>query len=146
MKIRNSLAIASGLAFAAMTLLTPAAAQAVATKCSMKFNLREYAAAHQMVRGRATIACENGENAMVSLELNAGGFVSGKSSIQGSGQFSEVSGIADLLGSYEVPAATVGAAKSELVMTKGDVKLALSSSRHRWEDGLSFGKFTIARP
>ena len=153
MTTKHSLATGAGLtlllvALVAVTaLISTAPAQAAATtKCEMKFDLHEWSAMYKVARGHATITCDNGETSKVSLELKAGGFTAGKSEIEGTGKFSEVSGIGELLGSYAMAEATAGAVKSSAatVLTKGEVSLALTGTGHGWDAGVSFGKFTIA--
>jgi len=150
MTTRHSLAVGSGLALLLALLVALAPVQpaqaAATTKCEMKFNMHEWSAMYKVARGRATITCDNGETSNVSLELKAGGFTAGRSQIEGTGKFSEVSGIGELLGSYATGDVAAGAVKSAgaTVMTKGEVSLALTSHGRGWDAGVSFGKFTIS--
>jgi hypothetical protein len=150
MTTQRTLAIGLGLTFLLAALLAMAPAQpaqaAVTTKCEMKFNMHEWSAIYKVARGHATITCDNGEKSDVALELKAGGFTAGKSQIEGTGKFSEVSGIGDLLGSYLTGDVAAGAVKAAgaTVMTKGEVSLALTSHGRGWDAGVSFGKFTIS--
>lgn len=150
MTTRHTVTVGSALALllAALVVLAPVqpAQAAATTKCKMKFDLHEWSAIYKVARGRATITCDNGEKSDVSLELEAGGFTAGKSRIEGTGKFSDVSGIDELLGSYISGDVSAGAVKSAgaTVMTKGEVSLALTSHGRGWETGVSFGKFTIS--
>lgn len=83
----------------------------------------------------------------VRLFSEGGGLTVGKSVVAGHGEFSEVSSINDLLGSYVVAQAHAGAVNSSQgeVMTKGPVSLAISGKGHGWDLGISFGEFKIER-
>jgi hypothetical protein len=80
------------------------------------------------------------------MTAKGGGLTVGKSTIEdGHGEFSAVTGIDELLGSYVAAEAHAGAVKSSQaqVMTKGEVSLALSGTGRGWDLGIAFGKLTI---
>ena len=133
------------VALIALAPVQPAQAAAT-TNCEMTFGLHEWSAIYKVARGHATITCDNGEKANVLLEMKAGGFTAGKSFIEGTGKFSDVAAIGELLGSYITADVAAGAVKSAgaTVMTKGEVSLALTSHGRGWDAGISFGKFTIS--
>ena len=84
----------------------------------------------------------------VNSRRKAGRLTVGKSTIDnGHGEFSAVSSISELLGTYASAEAEAGAVKSAKgqVVTKGEVSLALSGTGRGWELGVSFGSFVISR-
>lgn len=136
--------------FAAATALAALHAPAVRAdglKCAMTFSMEGWAAFYQTASGRGVIRCSNGHSMKVRLQAKGGGPVVGKSIEQGHGEFSEVSSIEELLGSYIRAQAEAGAVKSGQaeVLTKGPVSLALSAKGRGWELGVAFGEFKIER-
>jgi hypothetical protein len=84
----------------------------------------------------------------VRLRARGGGPSVGHSTIKnGTGEFSGVDDIRELLGTYVSAEAEAGAVKSAKgqVVTKGPVSLALSGKGEGWEVGIAFGKFQILR-
>jgi hypothetical protein len=84
----------------------------------------------------------------VKLRAKGGGLTVGKSTIDdGHGDFSGVSNITELLGTYasaEAHAGAVESAKAQVV-TKGEVSLALSGTGTGWDIGVAVGNFIISR-
>ena len=122
--------------------------QAGSVDCKLKFTISGWAAFYKRSSGTGTITCTNGQSMRVRLEARGGGPSVGKSTIRnGTGEFSGVDDIKQLLGSYisaEAQAGAVKAAKGQVV-TKGEVSLALSGTGEGWEIGVAFGKFSITR-
>ncbi len=138
--------------FAAILVLMTTAAlsttPAAGTKCSMTFSMKGWSAIYKTSKGEGKITCDNGESASVTLKLTGGGLTFGKSETKdGTGKFSEVAKLEDLLGSYAAAEAEAGAVKSSQAqaLTKGEVSLALSGTGEGWNLGVSGAKFTIAR-
>lgn len=126
----------------------PAASSAADVSCSMTFQMKGWSAFYKTASGTGTIRCTNGQSASVKLEAKGGGLTFGKSSIEnGNGEFSGVTGIDEVFGSYVAAEAHAGAVKSSKasVMTKGEVSLALSGTGRGWDLGVAFGKLTISR-
>jgi hypothetical protein len=118
------------------------------TNCSMKFSMKGWSAFYKTSKGEGTITCDNGETATVTLKLTGGGITFGKSETKGgTGKFSPVGKLENLLGSYGGTQAEAGAVKSSeaQALTKGTVSLALSGTGEGWNLGVSGAKFTIAR-
>jgi hypothetical protein len=131
---------------AASILSSPA--QAGSVGCKLKFTISGWAAFYKRSSGTGTVTCSNGQTMRVRLEARGGGPSVGKSTIKnGSGEFSGVDDIRELLGSYISAEAAAGAVKSAKgqVVTKGEVSLALSGTGEGWEIGVAFGKFSIYR-
>lgn len=124
---------------------TPAASPDV--KCHLTFTMKGWSAFYKTSSGSGTVKCSNGQSRGVKLTAKGGGLTVGKSTIEdGHGEFSAVTGIEELLGSYVSAEAHAGAVKSSQaqVMTKGEVSLALSGTGRGWDLGIAFGKLTIS--
>ena len=123
-------------------------AYAGSVDCKLKFTISGWSAFYKRSDGTGTITCTNGQSMRVHLRARGGGPSVGKSTIKnGTGEFSGVDNITELLGSYVSAEAEAGAVKSAKahVVTKGEVSLALSGTGEGWELGVAFGKFQIMR-
>jgi hypothetical protein len=118
------------------------------TKCEMTFTLKGWSVIYKTAAGSGTITCDNGQKANVKIGAKGGGLTAGKSRVRdGHGNFSAVSDISELFGTYAAASASAGAVKSgeAHALTKGEVSLALSGKGTGFELGISFGKFTITK-
>ena len=123
-------------------------AHAAGIDCKLKFTLSGWSAFYKRADGNGTITCNNGTSFAVKLQARGGGLSFGKSTIRdGTGEFSAVQSVDELLGSYATAEAHAGAVKSSKaqVMTKGEVSLALAGTGEGWDLGIAFGKFVIKR-
>lgn len=123
------------------------AAQAKAD-CKLKFTISGWSAFYKRSDGTGTVTCTNGQSMHVRLRARGGGPTVGRSTIKnGTGEFSGVDDIHELLGTYVSAEAEAGAMKSAKgqVVTKGPISLALSGTGEGWEVGVAFGKFQILR-
>lgn len=139
-----SYTLALALLWAAGTTASYAAGANVS--CKLSFTMKGWSAFYKTASGSGTIKCSNGQSKNVKLSAKGGGLTVGKSTIEdGHGEFSGVTGIDELLGSYVAAEAHAGAVKSSQaqVMTKGEVSLALSGTGRGWDLGIAFGKLTI---
>ncbi|MEA2165914.1 MAG: hypothetical protein QOK37_4041 [Thermoanaerobaculia bacterium] len=130
------------------TLLLALSLRAFAeTKCHMKFTLSGWSAFYKTAHGSGTVTCDNGQRARVKLSSKGGGITFGRSQIDGIGTFSDVSGIAQIFGTYVQSEAHAGAGKSAKAsaMTKGEVSLSIVGKGQGVDVGIAFGKFTIER-
>jgi len=144
MKTRNRILLTAALIAAAVIGNT---AQAKAD-CKLKFSISGWSAFYKRSDGAGTITCTNGQTLHVRLRARGGGPSVGHSTIKnGTGEFSGVDDIRELLGSYVSAEAEAGAVKSAKgqVVTKGPISLALSGTGEGWEIGVAFGKFQILR-
>jgi hypothetical protein len=94
------------------------------------------------------VRCSNGQSMKVKLDAKGGGLTVGKSTIEdGHGEFSPVSDISELIGSYVSAEAHAGAVKSvkAQVMTKGEVSLALAGKGRGFDLGIAFGSLKVER-
>jgi hypothetical protein len=135
--------------FACVMLAVPATATAGGKlKCKLSFQMSGWSVFYKESSGTGTIRCSNGQSMAVKLRAKGGGLTVGKSTIDdGHGDFSAVSNINELLGTYasaEAHAGAVESAKAQVV-TKGEVSLALSGTGSGWDLGVAVGNFIISR-
>lgn len=144
MKTHTRILLTAGLIAAAAIGNT---AQAKAD-CKLKFEIKGWSAFYKRSDGTGTITCTNGQSMRVRLRARGGGPTVGHTEIKnGTGEFSGVDDIRELLGTYisaEAEAAAEKAAKAQVV-TKGPISLALSGTGEGWAVGAAFGKFQILR-
>ena len=134
-------------ALACGVLFGPTLAQAGDVDCKLRFSMAGWSVFYKTASGGGTITCDNGQSMHVSINAKGGGLTFGNSRIEdGTGEFSGVSDIKELLGTYATAEAHAGAGKSTRaqVMTKGEVSLALAGKGKGWDLGVAFGKFTIS--
>jgi len=149
MKPRYFAAAGSALALA-LAIAAPRASEAAEANldCKLKFSLTGWAAIYKHAEGHGVVTCENGKAMDVKIEAKGGGLTAGKSHIDnGTGKFTDVHKIEDVLGTYAQGDASIGAGKSGTaqVLTKGTVSLALAGAGEGIDIGISFGGFTISR-
>ncbi len=147
-RLRSTSIRGGALVLAAAFGLASAAASAAEIDCKLSFNLSGWSVFYKTASGTGRITCSNGQSLPVRISAKGGGLTFGKSSIDdGVGEFSGVVDIEQTLGSYASAEAHAGAAKSSkaMVVTKGEVSLALSGTGRGWDLGVGFGKFTIER-
>lgn len=132
---------------AVLVVLFAPIAQAGSVDCKLKFTISGWSAFYKRSDGTGTVTCNNGQSMRVTLRARGGGPSVGKSTTSGTGEFSGVTDISQLLGTYVSAEAEAGAVKSAKarVVTKGDISLALAGTGEGWELGIAFGKFTIKR-
>ena len=132
-------------AFALALLAAPAHA-AGPLDCKLSFDLAGWSVFYKTASGEGTVTCDNGQRMAVRISAKGGGLSFGKSRIEnGTGAFTGVYNIHDVLGTYATAEAHAGAAKSSKAqaMTKGDVSLALAGTGQGWDIGVAFGKFVL---
>lgn len=140
------------LAFAMTSLLACSSASAndakANVKCKMTFTLQGWSLIYKTAQGSGVIKCSNGQSARVKLRTKGGGLTVGKARIDnGVGEFSSVTTIDEVFGSYAAADAHAGAVKSAegQVMTKGEVSLAWRGTGRGWDLGIALAKLTISR-
>jgi hypothetical protein len=145
--MKRIIGTASALALA-MALSTSAQAAEANLDCTMKFSLTGWSAIYKHAEGHGTVTCENGQSMKVKISAKGGGLTVGKSHIDdGTGKFTDVHKLSDILGTYAQGEATAGLGKSGTaqVLTKGTVSLALAGAGEGVDIGISFGGFTISK-
>lgn len=140
------LALAALLAGAPMLVAGNAQAAGEIT-CQMSFSIHGWSAFYKAAEGTGEVSCSNGQHMHVHLRSRGGGLTFGKTDISGTGKFSGIFKIDEILGTYATGGAHAGAVKASkaTVMTKGNVSLALSGTGKGWSLGVDFGKFTISK-
>jgi hypothetical protein len=139
------IAFAFAVASACCLVAAPVHAQG-RVDCKLSFNMSGWSVFYKTANGTGTVSCDNGQRLGVKISAKGGGLSFGKSRIvNGVGEFSGVSSINEVLGSYATAEAHAGAVKSSKAqaMTKGDVSLALAGTGEGWDVGVAFGKFTL---
>ena len=128
--------------------LLASVAYAGSTKCTLKFDLQEWAAVYEHAKGTGKITCDNGQSADVTIQSKGGGLEVGKFKISdGRGSFTDVNSIDELFGNYVAADTSAGAKKAAdaWVMKKGNVELGLAGTGKGWELGFSVDEFVIAK-
>jgi hypothetical protein len=127
------------------TIATNEAADNKGTKCKIYFSLHGWSAFYETASGTGSVTCDNGQTRRVKIEVRGGGITAGKSSLKGTGTFSEVADINEIFGAYAKAEAHAGVVKSAgaQVMTKGAVSLAIAAKGKGVNLGIAFGKFRI---
>ena len=126
----------------------PRTAQAAELDCKMKFSLTGWSIIYKHAEGSGVITCADGATMPVKISAKGGGLTVGKSHVDnGTGKFTDVHRIEDVLGTYAQGDASIGAGKSGTaqVLTKGTVSLALAGAGEGVDIGGSFGGFTFER-
>lgn len=115
-------------------------------ECRLDFSMSGWSIFYKTADGNGTVSCNNGQTMAVRIETRGGGLSLGRSRIDnGTGVFSGIRNIREVLGGYASAEAHAGAVRSAnaQVVTKGPVSLALSGTGEGWDLGVSFGAFII---
>jgi hypothetical protein len=116
--------------------------------CKLRFSLTGWSLIYKRSEGSGVVTCANGKSMAVKVEGHGGGITVGKSHIDnGTGKFTNVHKMEDVLGTYAQGDASIGAGKSGTaqVLTKGTVSLALAGAGEGIDIGVSFGGFSIEK-
>lgn len=143
-----SLGGAALLACASLGIGTASAADPAPAEldCKLSFSLTGWAALYKHAEGEGTVHCADGATLPVRLSVTGGGLTAGKWRVDdGTGVFSDVHDISEVLGNYVQGEAHAGAVKSSSaqVLTKGTVSLALAGTGEGVDLGVDIGKFSI---
>ncbi|WP_156476609.1 hypothetical protein [Stenotrophomonas sp. DDT-1] len=117
-------------------------------RCSLSFNSKAWSALYSSAVGEGTVTCEDGAPLQVSFAAKGVGITAGKWKItKGTGKFTRVARIEDVLGSYLALSGDLGVAKAGTaqVLTKGDVSLALAGKGDGFDVGIAISEFRISR-
>jgi hypothetical protein len=112
----------------------------------MTFTLSGWSVVYQTADGHGRVHCDNGQSMDVSLSAKGGGLSVGKYKLDdGHGEFSGITSISQVVGTYATASAHAGIVHSGHVaaMTKGDVSLKLSGKGTGWDIGAGLSGFTI---
>jgi hypothetical protein len=148
MKKSHLVTLLAGAALAVAGTVSTTAVQAKGADldCKLHFSLTGWSAIYKHAEGRGVVTCENGTSLPVVIEAKGAGLTVGKSKIEnGTGRFTDVYAIGDVLGSYAEGEAHAGVVKSGNVqlLTKGTVSLALAGNGEGIDLGIDVGNFTL---
>lgn len=114
--------------------------------CKLRYSLSGWSLIYKHTSGTGTVTCKGGQSMRVKISAKALGLTAGKWTIDnGTGNFTDVHNIRDVLGNYAQASANVGIAKSgeAQVLTNGPVSLALAGSGAGVNLGVDIGQFKI---
>ena len=142
---RSLIAIGSIIVVSVMAMhVGPARADSAAEMdCKLKFSLSSWSIIYKHSEGQGLVTCDNGQSMHVNIVAKGGGLTVGKSDIRGgTGRFSDVHAMSDVLGRYGDAEAHAGAGKSgsAQVLTKGTVSLALAGAGDGVDLGIQTGE------
>ncbi len=116
------------------------------TTCTIKYQMKGWSFIYKEYRGQGVVTCLNGQTANVRIISRGAGLTMGKSEIDfGEGVISDVMDISEVYGNYVFLDTHAGAVRSVegVVMTKGEVSLALKGIGRGVDIGASMGVFSI---
>ncbi len=151
MKRNLTIAIASALVGLGAIAFYPGQVRAEGSAdmdCHLNFSLTSWSAIYKHSEGNGVVSCENGKSMRVHILAEGAGLTVGKSNVDnGTGRFSDIRVMSDVLGSYAYAGAHAGVVKSGAaqVLTKGDVSLALAGNGEGVDLGIDIGKFTLSQ-
>ena len=138
------------LAIAAAALLGAQQAMADETRaelgCKLSFSLSGWSAVYSQAEGKGVVTCKDGSSLPVVISAKGAGLTAGKTQVDhGTGEFTHVRTINEVLGHYAQGEAHAGVLKSGTaqVLTKGTVSLALAGSGTGIDLGVDVGEFTL---
>lgn len=114
--------------------------------CKLEFSLHGWSAVYSHAEGKGIVTCADGSSMHVLITAKGGGLTAGRTEVdQGTGKFTHVHRINDVLGHYAQGEAHAGAVKSGTaqVLTKGTVSLALAGHGQGFDLGVDVGEFTL---
>lgn len=135
-------------ATASVLHLGPAVAADKDLSCHLSFTTNEWSILYASASGTGTVTCKNGDSMHVAISAKGVGITAGKWQIQhGKGQFTDVTAIDEVLGSYFGVSTNIGLAKAGTAqaLTKGRVSLTLTGKGQGFDVGISISSFTISR-
>lgn len=143
---KKSIAALVAVGFLGMNCNTLYAADASNLDCKLHFSLNSWSIIYKQAKGKGVVECADGTSMRVTISAKGGGLTVGKSHIDnGTGQFSDIHTIDDVLGAYAQGEAHAGVVKSgdAQVLTKGTVSLALAGGGQGMDIGVDVGEFTL---
>lgn len=134
----------------AAALSLPASAQTAdrEVSCTLKFSSTQWSVLYERAQGTGTVTCDNGKKMEVDISAKGVGITAGKWRIDhGTGKFTHVAKIRDVLGTYAALSANVGLVKAGTVqvLANGKVSLLLAGSGDGFDVGVTISQFKIER-
>lgn len=115
-------------------------------RCKLNFSLHGWSAVYSHAEGKGVVSCKDGSTMPVLITIRGGGLTAGRSEVDhGTGDFTHVRTIDDVLGRYAQGEAHAGVMKSGTaqVLTKGTVSLALAGAGQGIDLGVDVGELTL---
>lgn len=115
-------------------------------RCKLEFSLHGWSAVYSHAEGKGVVTCKDGSTMPVLISVRGGGLTAGRSKVDhGTGDFTHVLTIDDVLGRYAQGEAHAGVMKSGTaqVLTKGTVSLALAGAGEGIDLGVDVGELTL---
>lgn len=140
---------AAMLATLACAMAMTAAPQAHAARnidCRLEYQLTGWSLLYKHTTGNGRVSCDNGQSIPVRVSAKAVGLTVGKWRIdRGTGHFTDVRNIGEVLGRYAQASANIGVVKSgeAQVLSNGPVSLALAGAGAGVNVGVDVGAFRI---
>lgn len=116
--------------------------------CTLKFSSTQWSVLYEHAEGTGTVTCDNGKKMEVDISAKGVGLTAGKWRIEhGTGKFTHVAKLRDVLGTYVALSANVGLVKAGTVqvLTKDKVSLVLAGSGDGFDAGVTISQFKIER-
>lgn len=135
-------------ALAALALAQSASAADRELSCKLDFTANQWSVVYQHGEGAGTVTCKDGTRMPVRIVAKGIGLTAGKWKIDhGTGRFSRVQKIDDVLGHYASLSGNVGLVKTGdvQVATKGRVSLALAGHGEGVNIGVAINEFDIEK-
>lgn len=131
-------------------LSLPASSQAIdrEVSCTLEFSSTQWSVLYEHAEGTGTVACDNGKKMEVDISAKGVGLTAGKWRIRnGTGKFTRVAKIRDVLGNYAALSANAGLMKAGTVqvLTNDRVSLVLAGSGDGFDAGVTISQFRIDR-
>jgi hypothetical protein len=114
--------------------------------CKLSFSLSGWSALYSHAEGKGLVSCKDGSSMPVLIVVKGGGLTAGRSQVDhGTGDFTRVHAIGEVLGRYVQGEAHAGVMKSGTaqLLTKGTVSLALAGTGQGIDLGVDVGEFTL---
>jgi hypothetical protein len=150
MKQLKQVSLMSGLVLASAALFSAhASAKGADLECKLHFSLTGWSAIYKHAEGSGTVTCANGASMPVAISAKGVGLTVGKARVDnGTGRFTDVHDITEVLGSYAEGEAHAGVVKSgnAQIVTKGTISLALAGAGEGVDLGIDVGEFTLSQP
>lgn len=116
--------------------------------CTLKFSSTQWSVLYEHAEGTGTVMCDNGKRMEVDISAKGMGLTAGKWRIdQGTGKFTHVKNVRDVLGTYAALSANVGLVKAGTVqvLTNNKVSLVLAGTGDGFDVGVTISQFKIER-
>ena len=114
--------------------------------CKLSFSLHGWSAIYSQAEGKGVVTCKDGSSMPVLISVKGGGLTAGRTQVDhGTGKFTHVRTIDEVLGHYAQGEAHAGVLKSGTaqLLTKGTVSLALEGTGRGIDLGVNVGEFTL---